>query len=204
MFLVWCLGMGFPIPWASSAPLITHPMPHPVRGPTGTPCSSLACVCQWHSFLSGPHTLSSSSPSVSLTFYTHVSENLPSLIPSRPLPQGFMDPVPTSAEHSSYHMDMVRSYFSLPPVGRLVPRIFWLSFLLWAQCLQQSKWEMSICWSEMNSVSFRPCSLTLRDVSSSTLHVIFFSPPWELLCGWRFSRGREVRTTCSGFIAFSA
>lgn len=76
------------------------------------------------------------------------------------------------------------SPISLPPIGRLVPCMSWSSFWLWAQWLQQSRWEMRICWFEINLVSFRSRSLTLRDVSSSTLHVIsfFFSlrAPWWL------------------------
>lgn len=63
---------------------------------------------------------------------------------------------------------------------------------------------MSICRSEMNSVSFRPCSLTLRDVSSSTLHGISFSFSRRAPLRLEVQRGREVRAACSGFIAFSA
>ena len=49
----------------------------------------------------------------------------------------------------------------------------------------------------MNSVSFRHLSLILRNVSSSTLHVIslslfFFFFPWEHLCCCEFSPSREV------------
>lgn len=105
-------GDGSPKPVASSALLITHPTPRPAGGSTDTPCISLVCVCQWLSFLPGPHTRSSSSPLVSLTFSIHVSENLPSLTPSRPLPRDFMDPVPASARHSSYYMDVLCSHFS--------------------------------------------------------------------------------------------